>query len=103
MDRCGYCIYIDTLCEGAVPLVRGGDGKPCVFLTRVEAEREIVDHLITRLEEFMAGEREFEDAVTFDEYIVEVNILPDGTVFDEEERCFEARIVQSDADGKQTK
>jgi len=71
-----------------------------VFLTRVEAEREIVDHMITRLEEFMAGQREFEDAVTFDEYVVDVTILPDGTVVDEDEHCFEARVVESGTDDK---
>lgn len=83
MNRRGFCIIIDTLCEGAVPSVREGkENKPCVFATELEAQREIGDFMMTRLQEFMDGERDFEDATTTEEYIVEVEVLPDGSVID---------------------
>ena len=79
----GYCIYIDTIFEGAVPAVRDAEGKPCVFATEAEAQREIVDNIITRLQEFIDSERDFEDAMTVEEYIAEVRVLPDGSIMDE--------------------
>jgi hypothetical protein len=78
----GYCVFIDTIGEGTVPAVRGDGGKPFVFTTRVEAEREIADNMMTRLQEFMDGEREFEDAITIEEYVDEVNVVADGSVID---------------------
>ena len=78
--RKAFCIFIDTVCEGTVPAVRDGDDRPCLFETRKEAEREIVDFHMTRLQEFLDGEREFEDALTIEEYIAEVDVLPDGSV-----------------------
>jgi hypothetical protein len=83
-NRPAFCICIDTLYEGRVPSVRDGEGQPCIFTTLVEAQREIADLTITRLQEFLAGEREFDDAMCVDEYIVEVDILPDGSVIDSE-------------------
>lgn len=88
MNRRGYCIFIDTLCQGAVPSVteiNSTDGREeqnriCVFSTEVEAQREIADFMMTRLQEFLDGERDFEDAITVEEYIVEVELLADGTV-----------------------
>jgi hypothetical protein len=75
-----YCIFIDTLVEGSVPSVHDDKGMPCVFATRVEAEREIADNMITRLQEFIDGERDFDDAMTVEEYVEEVNVLPDGSI-----------------------
>jgi hypothetical protein len=77
-----FSIFIDTLCEGAVPAVRDENDNPCVFPTRLLAEREIADNMITRLQEFMDGEREFEDAITVEEYVVEVDVLADGVIVD---------------------
>jgi hypothetical protein len=79
----GFCIYIDTVFEGVVPAVRDAKGKPCIFTTETEAQREIVDNIITRLQEFIDGERDFEDAMTVEEYIAEVRVLPDGSIMDE--------------------
>ena len=45
-----------------------------------KAELEIVDFLNTRLQQFIDGERDFEDAITVEEYVVRVEVLPDGTV-----------------------
>ncbi len=90
MNRRGYCIFIDTRCHGAVPSVteiKSMDGceeqaRICVFSTEVEAQREIADFMMTRLQKFLDGERDFDDAVTAEEYTVEVEVLADGTVVD---------------------
>lgn len=86
--RSGFCVYVDTLADGPVPSVRDEKGLPCWFATRVEAEREIADNMITRLQEFIDGERDFEDAMTVEEYVVEVDVLPDGSVTDAEGNLF---------------
>jgi len=83
-----YCIFIDTFVDGPAPSVRDERGLPCWFATRVEAEREIADNMITRLQEFIDGERDFEDAMTAEEYVVEVDVLPDGSVMDAEGNLF---------------
>jgi hypothetical protein len=59
-----------------------------VFKTELEAQREIVDNQMTRLQQFLDGEREFEDAIAVDEYIEPVTVLPDGRIVDEAGRCF---------------
>jgi len=90
MNRLGFCIFINTVCEGAVPSVRGGEDMPCVFDAKVETQREIADFVMTRLHEFMDGERDFEDAMTVEEYIMEVDVLPDGSIVDERGNHFQA-------------
>lgn len=82
VNRSGYCIFIDTVSEDSVPSVRDSEDRPCVFATRIEAEREIADNLITRLQDFLDGAREFDDAISHEEYVVEVDICPDGAVID---------------------
>ncbi|MGH7176592.1 MAG: hypothetical protein ACREJC_04360 [Tepidisphaeraceae bacterium] len=86
-----FCIYIDTLLEGTVPSVRDEKDLPCVFTTRVEAEREIADNMMTRLQEFMDGHRDFDDAMTVEEYVVEVDVFPDGSITDEAGNVFGSR------------
>ena len=80
--KTGYCIYIDTLCQGPVPAV-SDECSYVVFSTEVEAQREIVDHQMTRLQQFLDGERDFDDAITVEEYIVPVTEHPDGRIVDE--------------------
>jgi hypothetical protein len=90
MNRHGFCIFIDTVFQGPVPSVRGSEaddsdelrGKICVFRTEREAQLEIADFMMTRLQEFIDGERDFEEAMTVEEYIVEVDVRPDGTIVD---------------------
>lgn len=84
----GFCIYIDTFFEGPSLAVRHGDGWPCVFPTEREAQLEVVDHAQTRLQEFVTGARNYEDAITIEEYIVPVTVQPDGSVIDEHGRTF---------------
>ena len=93
----GFCIFIQTVCEGAVPRLRGisqDDGITTrnglyVFRTELEAQREIADFMMTRLQEFMDGERDFEDAITVEEYVVDVSVDPDGVIWDEFGNRFE--------------
>ena len=86
--RKGFCIFIDTFCQGAVPVVSGGDGKYVVFDSELEAQKEIVDNQFTRLQQFLDGEREFEDAIAVEEYVVPVTVHSDGTITDETGNCF---------------
>jgi len=92
----GYCIFIDTLCQGPVPSVteiHPTDTAPeiariCIFPSELEAQREIVDLMMIRLQEFLDGERDFDDAVTVEEYVIEVDVLPDGKIVDANGNCF---------------
>lgn len=85
--RDGFCIYIDTLCQGPVPAVSDENGY-IVFATELEAQREIVDHQMTRLQQFLDGEREYEDAISVDEFVVPVTVHPDGKIVDADGNCF---------------
>lgn len=87
----GYCIYINTFCQGPVPTVSDENGY-IVFKTESEAQREIVDNLMTRLQQFLEGEREYEDAITVEEYVVPVTQHPDGTITDEDGRRFGPQV-----------
>ena len=76
----GFCVFINTLVDGAVPVVRDGAGRAVVFQTEFEAQCEIADNAITRLQEFIDKERDFADALTIEEHVVKVRVLPDGSV-----------------------
>jgi hypothetical protein len=79
-SRPAYAIFTDTVCEGRVPAWRDELGRPVTYATERAAQAEIADTLIARLEEFIAGEREFEDAMTVEEYILPVKVEPDGSI-----------------------
>jgi hypothetical protein len=83
MSKPGFCIFIDTFFQGPVPSCYDGEDRPVVFATRLEAEREIAEYTILRLHQFLVGERDFEDAITIEEYIVEVDVWPGGSISDE--------------------
>jgi hypothetical protein len=89
--RAGYCIYIDTFCQGPVPVVSDDKGY-VVFETELEAQKEIVDNQIIRLQQFLYGEREFEDAIEIEEYIVPVTVHSDGVITDEDGNCFGPQV-----------
>jgi len=86
--RTGFCIYIDTFFQGPVPTVSDGDDKYVVFETELEAQKEIADNAMIRLQQFLDGERDFDDAITVEEYVVPVTVHPDGTITDETGNCF---------------
>ena len=85
--RKGFCIYINTFCQGPVPVVSDDDGY-VVFETELEAQKEVVDNQMTRLRQFLDGERDFEDAIQTEEYVVPVTVHPDGSFTDEDGRRF---------------
>jgi hypothetical protein len=85
--RDGFCIYINTFCQGPVPVVSDDNGY-VVFATELEAQKEIVDNQLTRLQQFLDGEREYGDAIEVEEYVVPVTVHPDGKIVDEDGRCF---------------
>ena len=89
--RSGFCIYIHTLCQGAVPVVSDCEWYT-VFETELEAQKEIADHLMTRLRQFLDGERDFEDAITTQEFVVPVTVHPDGLITDENGVCFSSLV-----------
>ncbi|MEQ2008380.1 MAG: hypothetical protein ABMA26_16490 [Limisphaerales bacterium] len=90
--RYGYCIYINTVCQGPVPVVSDGEGKHVVFETELEAQLEIVDDLQIRLQQFLDGERDFDDAITVEEFVVPVTVHPDGVITDEAGNCFGPKV-----------
>lgn len=87
----GFCIYINTFCQGPVPVVSDENGY-CVFKTELEAQKEIADYQMTRLRQFLDGERDFEDAMTVEEYVVPVTVHPDGVIVDEAGNCFGPKV-----------
>lgn len=87
-QRKAFCVFIDTLCDGSVPIIDDGEGRYWVFGTELEAQREIVDNAMIRLQEFLDGGRDFDDAITVEEYVVSVIIRSDGIITDEAGRCF---------------
>lgn len=88
----GFSIYIDTLCQGPVPTVSDGEDKYVVFGSELEAQKEIVDHQMTRLRQFLDGERDFDDAIMVEEYVVPVTLHPDGSFTDADGNLFGPRV-----------
>jgi hypothetical protein len=84
----GYCIYINTLFQGPVPVERDDKENPVVYATELEAQRVIAEDVIERLRQFLEGEREFEDAMTVEEYILPVDVSVDGSIWDEDGNHF---------------
>ncbi len=89
--RSGFCIYINTFCQGPVPAVSDCE-RYTVFETELEAQKEIADHMMTRLRQFLDGERKFEDAITTEEFVVAVTLHPDGVITDENGGCFSSLV-----------
>ena len=50
------------------------------IVAREEAERDIIESLMIRLQECLDGERDFDDAIEVEEFIVRVSVRADGTV-----------------------
>jgi hypothetical protein len=44
------------------------------------AEREIVEIAMNRMKEYLDGTREFDDAITIEEYVVELKVQADWSV-----------------------
>lgn len=78
-----YAIYIDTLCQGRVAIERDDKNQPVSYATERDAQLEIADVTIDRIRQFIAGERDYDDAMTVEEYVEAVDLHPDGSITDE--------------------
>jgi hypothetical protein len=88
MNHTGYCIFIDTICEGRISAWHDERGFPVVYPNLEAAQREIAADVMEKLCQFLEGEREFEDATTVEDYIMLVTVLPDGSIIDLEGNHF---------------
>lgn len=88
--RSGYVIFCPTIFQGTMPACYEA-GSPLVFPTEFEAQREIACHQMIRIQQFLDGERDFEDAITTDEFVLRVAVRPDGRVAIEDGRIFGAQ------------
>lgn len=82
----GFCVFIDTVFQGTTISVHNGDDGPFVFATEREAQLEIVDFHMTRLQEFIHSERDYEDALEIEEYVMPVTVMANGIVIDKHGR-----------------
>jgi len=82
LGKTGFCIYVDTVCQGAVPVELDDKGNAIVYATVSDAQRVIAEDTMERLRQFLEGERDYEDAMTVEEYVVDVNVFPDGSITD---------------------
>lgn len=77
--RSGYAIFCPTIFQGTMPACYEED-HPVVFATEREAQSEIADNQLTRIQQFLDGERDFEDAITTDEFVLPVTVWPDRSI-----------------------
>lgn len=75
-----YALYVDTLCDGPVPVECDAEGKPVLYPTLEAAQRVIAEDVIDRFQQFLTGQRDFEDALNPEEYACPVAVLPDGSL-----------------------
>lgn len=64
---------------------------PVIYATELEAQREIADNLMEHLRQFLEGERDFEDAISVDDFILPVDVWPDGSISIGDGRTFGRR------------
>ncbi len=77
--RTGFAIFCPTVFQGTMPACYEGD-YPIVFATEREAQCEIVDNQLTRFQQFLDNERDFEDAIDTDEFVLPVDVWADGSI-----------------------
>ena len=75
-----FAIFQETICDGLVPTWRDENGFPVTYATEREAQIEVAELLIAQLEQFVAGEREFDDALVSGDIILPVTVCPSGTI-----------------------
>lgn len=83
----GYAIFCPTVFQGTMPACYEGD-YPVVFGTEREAQCEIADNQLIRIQQFIDGERDFADAITTDEFVLPVKAWPDGSISTENGRKY---------------
>jgi len=89
--RSVYAIFTHTICEGLIPAWYNESNLPVVYATELEAQREIADDLMEHLQQFLDGEREFDDAISVDDFILPVDVWPDGSISTEDGSIFGKR------------
>ncbi|HRG54798.1 MAG TPA: hypothetical protein PLG56_02085 [Lacunisphaera sp.] len=90
--RFAFAIFMQTTCEGVVPAWYDKNNRPITYATERQAQLEIVDDLQERLCQFVAGERDFEDAIAIEDFILPVDVWPDGSISTEDGSIFGQRF-----------
>jgi dienelactone hydrolase len=80
LARSGYAIFCPTVFQGTMPACYDETDCPVVFPTELEAQREIADTQLIRIQEFLDGQRDYEDAIAIDEFILPVSLWADGSI-----------------------
>jgi hypothetical protein len=83
-----FAIFEETFFQGMLPTWRDENGFIVTYATEREAQTEIAEMLIEQLKQFLAGERDFDDASTTGDFILPVQVYPDGTIQTEDGRRF---------------
>jgi hypothetical protein len=87
--RSGFGIFMPTLCQGTMPAWYDGDtGLPVVYATELEAQREIADHHLSLIQQFLDGERDFDDAMIVEDFILPIDVWADGRISTEDGRTW---------------
>jgi hypothetical protein len=87
--RSAYSIFMPTFFQGKMPAWYDDEsGYPVVYETELEAQREIADYHLTLINQFLDGERDFDDAMTVEDFILSVDVWPDGKIFTKDGRIF---------------
>jgi hypothetical protein len=86
--RPAFAIFTQTICQGIVPAWRDERGFPVLYESEKEAQKEVAEMIIEHLQQFIADEREFEDAITTEDFILPVDVWPDGTISTEDGHRF---------------
>lgn len=85
--RSGYAIFCPTVFQGTMSACYEDD-HPVVFATELDAQREIADHQLIRIQQFLNGERDFDDAITTDEFVLPVDVWPGRSITTEDGRVY---------------
>lgn len=86
--RPAFAIFTETLCEGLIPAWHDENGFPISYATKREAEIEIAEMMIEHLREFLAGERDFDNASICSDSVLHVFVLPNSTLYTADGRFF---------------
>ncbi|MBC7365797.1 MAG: hypothetical protein H7343_03120 [Undibacterium sp.] len=89
-NRSAFAIFEVTFFGGLTPTWREESGFPAIYATEQEAQIEIAEMLILQLGQFIAGEREFDDAQSISDFILPVKVWSDGSIETERGRRFGA-------------
>ena len=73
--------------QGTMPACYEGD-YPLVFRNELEAQRDIADSQLIRIQQFLDGERDFEDAMESYEFVLPVKVWSNGHISTEDGRTY---------------